>query len=142
MKGVDYPKLLVLKTQAKLRLIRKEGMIWERSADARTVTDQMPMKISSLYDVGRVFKPCAQPRHLRRTFTIALIVGSWLTLFNQGEVLTSGQLNSVLLLKVFLNYLTPFVVANFGLISAEKTNETTERARPENHCPPGAKKDR
>ena len=65
----------------------------------------MPMKISSLYDAGRVFKPCVQPPHLRRTFTIALIVGSWLTLFNQGEVLTSGQLNSVLLLKVFLKRL-------------------------------------
>ncbi len=99
------------------------------------------MKISSLYDVGRVFKPCAQPRHLRRTLIIALIVGSWLTLFNQGEMLAPGHLSSVLLLKVFLNYLTPFVVANFGLISAEKTDETTERARPENHRPPSVKKD-
>ncbi len=102
----------------------------------------MPMKISSLYDVGRVFKPCVQPPHLRRTFTIALIVGSWLTLLNQGEVLASGHLSSVLVLKVFLNYLTPFVVANFGLISAEKTDETTERARPESQCQTGAKKDR
>lgn len=89
-----------------------------------------------------MFKPCVQPPHLRRTFTIALIVGSWLTLFNQGEVLTSGHLSSMLVLKVFLNYLTPFVVANFGLVLAEKTDETTERARPESHCPPGAKKDR
>lgn len=117
-------------------------MILGQSADARTAAGQMPMKFSSLYDVGRVFKPCAQPRHLRRTLTIALIVGSWLTLFNQGEVLASGQLNSELLLKVFLNYLTPFVVANFGLISAEKTDETTERARPEDQCRTGVKKDR
>ncbi len=100
------------------------------------------MKISSLYNMGRVFKPCAQPRHLRRTFTIAFIVGSWLTLFNQGEVLASGQLDSVLLLKVFLNYLTPFVVANLGLVSAEKTDETTEQARPENQRQPYANKDR
>lgn len=100
------------------------------------------MKINSLYYVGRAFKRCARPRHLRRTSTIALVVGSWLTLFNQGDVLTSGHVDSVLLLKVLLNYLTPFVVANFGLLSAQETDEPPERARSGSPCPTDRRKSR
>ncbi|HJO35140.1 MAG TPA: hypothetical protein QF361_02835 [Gammaproteobacteria bacterium] len=57
------------------------------------------------------------PAHLRRTGLIALIVGSWLTAFNQGDALLAGAWSARLALKVFLNYLTPFVVANLGLLS-------------------------
>ncbi len=86
----------------------------------------MPLNGNSLSDVARRLKPCARPRHLRRTSTVALVVGSWLTLFNQGEVLVSGHVSLVLLLKVLLNYLTPFVVANFGLLSAERKGGAIE----------------
>lgn len=58
--------------------------------------------------------------HLFRTLFISLIVGTWLTLFNQGEVIISGRWGPILIAKVFLNYLTPFVVANLGLISRKK----------------------
>ncbi len=95
----------------------------------------MPTKINSLCYVGRAFKRCARPRHLRRTSTIAFVVGSWLTLFNQGGVLAAGHVDPALLLKVLLNYLTPFVVANFGLLSAQKTDETPEGARSGNPRP-------
>jgi hypothetical protein len=91
----------------------------------------MPLNGNSLSNVARRLKPCAQPRHLRRTSTIALVVGSWLTLFNQGEVLASGHVSAVLLLKVLLNYLTPFVVANLGLLSAERKCEATEQTSSE-----------
>ncbi|TJY55958.1 hypothetical protein E4T66_20390 [Sinimarinibacterium sp. CAU 1509] len=57
------------------------------------------------------------PTHLRRTGTISLVVGTWLTAFNQGDALLSSGLSSMLGLKIFLNYLTPFVVANLGLLS-------------------------
>jgi len=71
----------------------------------------------------RLLKICARPSHLRRTGTIALVVGSWLTLFNQGDAIWDGQISTAILLKVLLNYLTPFVVANFGLLSSKEGQE-------------------
>lgn len=60
-----------------------------------------------------VFKPA----HLRRTGMTALLVGSWLTVFNLGDVLIQGPLTLHLILKIALNFATPFVVANIGLLS-------------------------
>ncbi|MEW6166856.1 MAG: nitrate/nitrite transporter NrtS [Pseudomonadota bacterium] len=62
------------------------------------------------------------PAHLRRTGLIALIVGSWLSAFNHGDALLAGAWSAKLALKVFLNYLTPFVVANLGLLSRRETS--------------------
>lgn len=66
---------------------------------------------------------CRQPQHLRRTSAIMLFVGTWLTLFNQGDVLLSAGMTPALAGKVLLNYLTPFVVANWGLLSRETDGE-------------------
>ena len=60
------------------------------------------------------------PAHLRRTGLVALIVGSWLTAVNLGDILLSQPISAGLAGKIFLNYLTPFVVANLGLISRKK----------------------
>lgn len=57
------------------------------------------------------------PTHLRRTSLITVIVGSWLTAFNHGDALASGSWDATLGLKILLNYVTPFVVANLGLLS-------------------------
>lgn len=57
------------------------------------------------------------PAHLRRTAGTALVVGTWLTAFNQGEVIAAGAWTAALVVKLALNYLTPFVVANVGLLS-------------------------
>ena len=65
-----------------------------------------------------------QPARLRRTATAAAIVGTWLTLFNQADVLLTSPWTWSLGGKVLLNYLTPFVVANVGLLSRAK--ETAE----------------
>lgn len=58
-----------------------------------------------------------RPAHLRSTGLTAVLVGSWLTAVNQWEPLAAGALTVGLCLKVLLNYLTPFVVANIGLLS-------------------------
>lgn len=74
-------------------------------------------------DLRRALAVCLLPRHLRRTAAIALIVGTWLTLVNQGDTLlaavsASGASSDLgMAIKVALNYLTPFVVSNFGLLS-------------------------
>jgi len=66
---------------------------------------------------GEFVSVLLKPAHLRRTGLIAFVVGTWLTAFNQGDVFASAHWSGWLALKVFLNYLTPFVVANLGLLS-------------------------
>ena len=73
----------------------------------------------SLSVISDILRTCLKREHLVRTGTITLLVGTWLTLFNQGDVLISGGVDSWLLVKVLLNYLTPFVVANAGLLSRQ-----------------------
>lgn len=65
----------------------------------------------------QLLKICVQPTHLTRTGTITLVVGTWLTLFNHGDYIMAGQIRPRLWFKIFLNYLTPFVVSNLGLLS-------------------------
>lgn len=57
--------------------------------------------------------------HLRRTGFITVVVGTWLTLFNQMNPLMAGTIDWPMVLKIFLNYLTPFVVSNAGLLSRQ-----------------------
>jgi hypothetical protein len=58
-----------------------------------------------------------EPQHLRATGLIALVVGTWLTVVNQADVIVAQGLTGLIALKIFLNYLTPFVVSNLGLLS-------------------------
>ena len=57
------------------------------------------------------------PVHLKRTLLIAFVVGSWLNLFNHGDELLHGVMNAHLAAKLALNYLTPFIVSNAGLVA-------------------------
>ena len=54
---------------------------------------------------------------LRRSLMACLVVGSILTLLNQGDVLFSGPRTVSLLWKVPLTYLVPFLVASWGVLS-------------------------
>ena len=62
---------------------------------------------------------CSEREHLRRTGIITVLVGTWLTLFNHAGLLLAGSINPELLVKVILNYATPFVVSNAGLLSRQ-----------------------
>lgn len=68
----------------------------------------------------RTLRVCFEPEHLRRTGFITLVVGTWLTLFNQIDLLFAGNLGVGLVIKIVLNYATPFVVSNAGLLSRQK----------------------
>lgn len=57
------------------------------------------------------------PVHLKRTLLIAFVIGTWLNLFNHGDEFAHGVMNAALLGKLVLNYLTPFVVSNAGLLA-------------------------
>lgn len=78
--------------------------------------------------VSRIVEVCLEPAHLRRTLIIALVVGTWLTLLNQGNTLWSEAWNGELLIRVLLNYLTPFVVSNLGLLAKEPEDSKDEKS--------------
>jgi hypothetical protein len=60
---------------------------------------------------------CAQPARLRWTATTAVIVGTVLTLVNQGDVIATGAATWVTAVKIGANYLIPFIVGNIGLLA-------------------------
>jgi hypothetical protein len=60
---------------------------------------------------------CFERDHLLRTTGIALFIGTWLTLFNHATALFGLHLS--LWVRVVLNYLTPLMVANWGLLSRQ-----------------------
>ena len=65
---------------------------------------------------------------LSRSLKIAAIVGSVLVAINQGDVVLSGELGTVLLWKAPLTYATPFVVSLWGAMANAKVE--SQPARP------------
>ena len=64
---------------------------------------------------------CFERPNLRRTCTIALIVGCVLTLINQGDVLVEGRARAATAVKIVLNFCVPFIVSNLGVITGSRT---------------------
>ena len=54
---------------------------------------------------------------LSRSLKIAVIVGSVLVAINQGDVVLSGEVPTVMLWKAPLTYATPFVVSLWGAMA-------------------------
>jgi len=54
---------------------------------------------------------------LRTASAIALVVGTWLSLMNQGRPIVHGHPPWI---KLLLNYLTPFVVCSLGYLAARR----------------------
>jgi hypothetical protein len=67
------------------------------------------------------FALCCRPANLRRTVTIALVVGTILSAINQLDVLVNGDATLVTAIKIPLNYLVPFVVSNLGVIMGTRS---------------------
>ena len=55
-------------------------------------------------------------RSVRRSLTVALVVGTALNLINQGDAIASGHLP--VLWKLALTYFVPFAVASYGSYAA------------------------
>src|SRR5256885_6575635 len=54
-------------------------------------------------------------RQLRRTVTLALIIGSVFVAMNQLSIILAGNADTIIWLKVAMTYLTPLFVSNFGV---------------------------
>jgi hypothetical protein len=65
--------------------------------------------------------PCLERANMRRTITIALVVGCVLTLINEGDVLLAGHATGRTAVKIVLNFCVPFVVSNLGLLAGSRT---------------------
>jgi hypothetical protein len=61
---------------------------------------------------------------LRRTLTIAAIVGCILSIINEGDVIVHGHATDATLIKVCLNFVVPFVVSNLGVLAGTRTART------------------
>jgi hypothetical protein len=62
-------------------------------------------------------------RQLRRSMTIALIVGTVLFGINQLDVVLRGDATAAVWMKVGVTYLVPFCVANAGLLAGTRRAE-------------------
>jgi hypothetical protein len=60
------------------------------------------------------------PQHLRRTISVALIVGTVFFAMNQLSVILDGRATTVVWIKSAMTYLTPLLVSNFGILSATR----------------------
>lgn len=65
---------------------------------------------------------------LWRTLRIALVVGTLLSLINQGDLIAAGEANAMMWLKVFANYMIPWAVSSLGSLSATRTAAAQERS--------------
>jgi len=54
------------------------------------------------------------PKFVRRGLKVALVVGTILTIINQGDVIASGDISPGLLIKILLNYCVPYFVSVYA----------------------------
>jgi hypothetical protein len=70
----------------------------------------MPMRRFST-----IYRCCLRDGVPRRSFIVALVVGTVLNLINQGDALLGAH--PMNLTKLFLTYLVPYCVATYGAVS-------------------------
>jgi len=66
------------------------------------------------------------PAHLRKTLRIALAVGTILTVVNQADVILTGHATLGTVVKTCMNYLTPLVVSNLGLLAGKRAERESK----------------
>ena len=57
---------------------------------------------------------------VKRSCVAAAVVGTVLTLLNQGDILLSGNWNNALYWKIPLTYCVPFLVATYGALTSSR----------------------
>jgi hypothetical protein len=62
--------------------------------------------------------------HLGRTISVALVVGTILFLINQLDVVMAGDATTRTWIKAATTYVVPFLVANYGVLTATRRRDT------------------
>ena len=65
--------------------------------------------------IGKIWRYAISDGVPRRSFVVALIVGTILNLINQGDVMLAGL--PLDLAKLLLTYLVPYLVSTYGAVS-------------------------
>ena len=65
-----------------------------------------------------LWRSACRPAVFRRCGVVALVVGTLLSLLNQGDMILAGQFDRVVTLRVIGNYLIPFIVSNLGAMTS------------------------
>lgn len=60
------------------------------------------------------------PAHLRKTITIALLIGSIFVALNQLPVFLAGHADGVVVAKAVMTFLTPLCVSNYSILVATR----------------------
>ena len=81
--------------------------------------------------------PAACRPHLARTAAVAVVVGTILCAINQLDVLLAGRATGITWLKIALTYLVPFLVANYGIVTATRHPGPGRIVSASRHSPPG-----
>ncbi len=63
----------------------------------------------------------------RSAWKVAVVVGTILSLVNQGSVVAHGDATWVTWLRVLVNYLVPFTVASIGFLAACRASTEPSR---------------
>lgn len=63
---------------------------------------------------------CRDAAAMRRTLLVALVVGTLLTVINQGDRILDGDVDAVASLRIAANFVIPFCVSSIGFISARR----------------------
>lgn len=68
-----------------------------------------------LVTLGYTFRTC---------FRVALVVGTLLSVVNQGSVILAGEATALTAVRIAINYLIPFVVSSIGYLAPFRTTST------------------
>ncbi len=60
------------------------------------------------------------PPVFRRSLAISVVVGSMLTIINQGDVLLRGSITALVVVKICLTYMVPLCVATISALAANR----------------------
>ena len=71
-----------------------------------------------------LWRSACRPTVFRRCSVVALVVGTLLSLLNQGDVIVAGRFDGVVTLRVIGNYLIPFIVSNLGAMTSAPPRST------------------
>ena len=75
-------------------------------------------------EVRAALRTCGKRSNLRRTLTIALVVGCILSIINEGDLILHGETSGGTAVKIGLNFVVPLVVSNLGVLAGTRTAQT------------------
>jgi hypothetical protein len=65
---------------------------------------------------------------VRAAAPVAALVGTVLSIVNQGSTIAAGNATAVTWVRVGVNYLVPFLVSSYGFMAARKVRAVDEQS--------------